>query len=416
MSTHERITVLHVDLDAFYASVEQRDNPELRGQPVVVGATEGRGVVAAASYEARRFGIRSAMSMAEARRRCPTLIACPPRFSAYREASELVHEVFESVTPNIEPIALDEAFLEIAGAVRSDAEIPELAMRIRRAIRTTTELPASIGAGTTKLIAKLASEAAKPDGVRIVEVGAELEFLAPLPVERLWGVGPATLTKLHDLGIGTVAQLRRLPTGALDGALGANLGAHLLALACNDDDRPVVPDRSAKSIGHEVTLPRDAFAMRDAQRIVSDLGDQVARRLRASETSARTVQLKVRFGDFETITRSTTFSFPVDGRAPIVDAAQRLLREVAVERGIRLLGVSVSQLAPTAVQETLALTSDARAVDDALVDSIRARFGPHALRRASDLSGLTDAALEQDPLVRENKRTPSDEGDGSAAF
>lgn len=416
MTQRERIGILHVDLDAFYASVEQRDNPSLRGKPVVVGATEGRGVVAAASYEARRFGVRSAMSMVQARRRCPELVVCPPRFAAYHEASEAVHEVFYSVTPLVEPIALDEAFLDVRGALRTDAQIPELAARIRADIRAATRLPASLGAGTSKLIAKLASEAAKPDGVRIVAVGDEQVFLDPLPVQALWGVGPATLNKLHDLGVTTVAQLRRLPSGALDGALGTNLGRHLLALANNVDDRPVVAERAAKSIGHEVTLAKDVATRVEARRIVRDLSEQVARRLRDAAMSARTVRLKVRFGDFHTIGRSHTFSFPIDGGDPLRDGALLLLEDVPVEQGVRLLGVSVSQLAPTAVQELLPFADSSGGAKDAVLDAIRARFGPAAVRRASDLPGLSDAALEQHPVVRENDRNPADEVDGNAAF
>ena len=378
-------TIMHVDLDAFFASVEQRDNPELRGKPVAVGTTAGRGVVTAASYEARRFGVRSAMSMVEAQRRCPALIVCPPRFAEYRVASGIVHEVFESVTPLVEPIALDEAFLDITGAVGRGRDAAVIGARVRSDIVARCGLTASVGLGTTKLIAKLASDDAKPDGMLLLEPDAELAFLREKPVERLWGVGPATLSKLHGLGIRTVAELAALTPDALMSALGASHGAHLAALARNEDDRPVVPDREAKSIGHETTLAHDIADLGDAQRIVRRLADDVAARVRRAGQSARTVQLKVRFADFRTITRSQTLAHGTDVTATIADAARHLLEEVPLSGGVRLLGVSVSHLAPTAVQGELAFAGSADPAQDAVMDAVRARFGSEALQRASEL-------------------------------
>lgn len=379
------LRIMHVDLDAFFASVEQRDNPALQGEPVAVGATSGRGVVAAASYEARRFGVHSAMAMAEALRRCPQLIVCPPRFDAYAHASEAVHEVFLSVTPLVEPVALDEAFLDIHGAVRSDDEVPALAARIRRDIADAVDLAASVGVGTTKLIAKLASDDAKPDGVLIVDPGDERTYLEPLPAERLWGIGPATLDTLHRLGIVTVGQLAHLPVDALVGVLGERHGAHLAALARNNDPRVVEPDREAKSIGKETTFPSDISDPTEAVRVVRGLAERVAERLRRAGQSARTVTLKARYGDFRTITRSRTLPHATDVTSAITQTAQDLLADVSLHEGVRLLGVSVALLAPTAVQGELPFVGVGDPAHDAVVDAVRARFGASSLQRASDL-------------------------------
>lgn len=379
------LRIMHVDLDAFFASVEQRDDPTLRGLPVAVGATNGRGVVAAASYEARRFGVRSAMPMAEALRRCPDLVVRSPRFDAYQEASRAVRTIFDAVTPLVEPISLDEAFLDIAGASPGDERVGDLAEAIRRDIAAEVGLTASCGVGTTKLIAKIASDVAKPDGVHIVRPADERAFLDPLPVERIWGVGPATLNRLHALGVRTVAQLAALPEDALVSALGTAHGAHLAAMARNDDPRPVVPDQEAKSIGHETTLSHDIRDRSDAERILRRLVDDVATRLRASGQSARTVQIKVRYGDFRTITRAHTMAHGTDVTGVLQAAAVQLLAAVEISGGVRLLGVSVSHLESTAVQDALPFAAVLDPAQDAVVDAVRARFGAGALRRASDL-------------------------------
>ena len=248
-------SILHVDLDAFYASVEQLDDPKLSGKPVVVGGLGPRGVVAAASYEARRFGVRSAMPMARARRACPDGVFLAPRFDAYRDASRAVMKILRSFTPLVEPIALDEAFLDVAGARRLHGTGPEIAVAIRGRVRDDTGLVASVGAASTKLLAKLASDLAKPDGLLVVEPGEELTFLHPLGVERLWGVGPATRRRLTELGVSTVGELAALPEEVLVGALGNAAGHHLHALAWNRDARPVEPEQVAKSVGHEETFP-----------------------------------------------------------------------------------------------------------------------------------------------------------------
>jgi DNA polymerase-4 len=382
-------SILHLDLDAFFASVEQLADPTIRGRPVVVGGLGNRGVVAAASYEARRFGIHSAMPMARARRACPDAVFLSPRFDAYSDASDQVMAVLRDVTPLVEPISVDEAFLDVAGARRSLGTGPEIGALLRRRIRDETGLRASVGAATTKLLAKLASDMAKPDGMLVVEPGTELEFLHPLPVTRLWGVGPATRKRLDRWHVKTVGDLAELPEATLVRDLGASAGAHLHALAWNRDDRAVEPDRVLKSIGHEETFAQDRTDLDGLERDALRMADAVATRLRGTEKTARTIQLKVRFSDFRTITRSHTLPTPTDLAAEIGDTARTLLRAVNLDEGIRLLGVSVQQLEDgVAVQGRLELdgpspvTEDRRALEDAM-ESVRARFGPDAVGSAA---------------------------------
>jgi DNA polymerase-4 len=383
-------SILHLDLDAFFASVEQLADPALRGRPVVVGGLGNRGVVAAASYEARPFGIQSAMPMARARRACPHAVFLSPRFDAYSDASQQVMAVLRDVTPLVEPISLDEAFLDVAGAARSLGSGPEIGELLRRRIRDETGLTASVGAATTKLLAKLASDLAKPDGLLVVEPGSELEFLHPLPVTRLWGVGPATRRRLVAFGVESVGDLAQLPESALVRALGASAGSHLHALAWNRDDRAVEPDRVTKSIGHEETFAQDRTDLDGLERDALRMADAVASRLRSSSKTARTVQLKVRYADFRTITRSHTLPTPTDLALEIGDTARTLLRAVELEDGIRLLGVSVQQLDDgVAVQGRLEFddgavipSDDQRALEDAL-DSVRERFGSDAVGSAA---------------------------------
>ncbi len=274
-------SILHVDLDAFYASVEQRDDPTLAGRPVIVGGLGPRGVVAAASYEAREFGVYSATPMVRARRACPDGVFLAPRFDRYRDVSTDVMRILKSYTPLVEPISLDEAFLDVAGARRVLGTGPELAVAIREQVRADTRLTISVGVATTKLLAKLASDLAKPDGLLVVEPGTELEFLHPLPVRRLWGVGPATERKLAALGVQTVGELAAIPEDTLVRALGNASGRHLHALAWNRDERPVVPDQEVKSIGHEETFPSDLHDHAALDHRVVGLADGVASRLRA---------------------------------------------------------------------------------------------------------------------------------------
>ncbi len=392
--------MLHVDLDAFYASVEQRERPELRGRPVVVGGLGSRGVVAAASYEARRFGIHSAMPMARARRVCPDAAFVSPRLDLYSAVSRNVMEIFREATPAVEPLSLDEAFLDVSGATRLLGTGPEIAESLRARIRGELELAASVGVASTKMLAKIASDLAKPDGLLVVDPGSELEFLHPLPVRRLWGVGPATAARLGRYGVVTVGDLARIPEATLVGALGQASGRHLHALAWNRDDRAVEPSREMKSVSHEETFPTDRNDREGLEREVLRMADRVAARLRAAGTRARTVGIKVRFGDFTTITRAHTLTHPTDEGSVFADSARGLLRGVDLGEGIRLLGVAASQFdaadAEVVVQGELALDPPSdepgagrdRSALQALertVDAVRDRFGRDAVGRAGQV-------------------------------
>ena len=381
--------ILHVDLDAFYASVEQRADPSLRGRPVIVGGLGPRGVVAAASYEARRYGVHSATPMTRARRACPDGVFLAPRFDAYREASTSVMGILRDVTPLVEAIALDEAFLDTTGATRRLGTGREIAAALRARIRAETDLTASVGVGTTKLIAKLASDLAKPDGLLVVEPGTELAFLAPLEVTRLWGVGPATRRRLERLGVRTVGDLATIPEDALQRALGRASGTQLYALARNEDERPVEPHRAAKSIGHEETFPTDVVDRATLEADVDRFAERVATRLREVGVVARTVVLKVRYGDFRTITRSRTVPEPTDLADELAAVGRELLRGVDLRGGLRLLGLSAQQLAAGADTQPRLPLGDAPGPDRAArgdleraVDDVRRRFGDDAVRRA----------------------------------
>jgi DNA polymerase-4 len=399
-------TVLHVDLDAFYASVEQLDDPALRGRPVVVAGLGGRGVVAASSYEARAYGIYSAMPTAYARRLCPDAVFVAPRFDAYQERSAAVMGILHDVTPLVEPISLDEAFLDVTGALRRSGDGPTIAAGIRSRVLAETGLVISVGVAPTKLLAKLASDLAKPDGMLVVAPGEELAFLHPLPVQGLWGVGPATHRRLERLGVVTVGDLARVPVSVLEGAVGKAHGRHLAALARNDDTRPVEPDREVKSVGHEETFPAD---VRDRERLTRELrrmSDLVGGRLRTSGRSARTVHVKAKYGDFRLITRAHTLTRPTNLGADIAATAVALLDRVDIDPGLRLLGVSVSGFETPGPEQltldSLAETGDGvaagrpgdasrAAVDpettralELTLDAVRARFGIEAVGRAAN--------------------------------
>jgi DNA polymerase IV len=381
-------TILHVDLDAFYASVEVLDNPQLRGKPVLVGGTGPRGVVAAASYEARRFGVHSAMPMGRARRLCPQAVVLPPRFDVYAAKSRAVHEIFATFTPVIEPIALDEAFLDVTGALRLLGTGTEIGAAIRARVRAETGLTASVGIAPNKLLAKLASDDAKPDGMLVVEPGGELAFLHPHPVGRLWGVGPATLARLERFGVETIGDLAALPEASLVDALGRAHGHQLHELACGRDDRPVEPDRETKSIGQEETFPRDVADRETLGREVRRMAERVGTRLREHDLAGRTVTLKVRFPDFRTITRSATLPEPFAVSSEIARLALALLDKVDTAGGVRLLGVSVSNLtAGAAHQASLFGEGESPAADppaiQSVVDAVRARFGSDAVGTAA---------------------------------
>jgi DNA polymerase-4 len=380
-------TILHVDMDAFYVSVELLRRPELRGQPVVVGGAGNRGVVAAASYEARAFGIHSAMPSTRARRLCPHAVFLPGDHAHYGEVSGRVMAIFRSFTPLVEPISLDEAFLDVTGARRLHGDGPTIARAIRGRVLDAEGLTCSVGVASTKFIAKLASEAAKPRatptgpapglGVKVVEPGAELRFLHPLPASALWGVGPATLARLERFGVRTVGDIAALPIDALVSSLGKANGEHLHLLAAGVDERDVVPDQAPKSIGHEETFAHDHHRLDTLSREAVRMADAVAGRLRNHDLAGRTVSLKVRFHDFRTITRSTTFPAPVDDTATITRAAKLLLEQIDPTPGVRLLGVTVSALAAAGGRQLSLDDLTTRSWDEAsgAVDAIRQRFG-----------------------------------------
>jgi DNA polymerase IV len=349
-------SVLHVDLDAFFAAVEQRDKPSLRGRPVIVGGLGPRGVVSTASYEARRYGVRSAMSMAEARSRCPHAAFLAGRFHAYRHASEIVMAALSELSPLVEPLSLDEAFVDLAAADAyrdlSPAGVRLLATTLRRTIAHRTGLTASVGAATSKLLAKIASEQAKPDGLVVVEPGAERTVLHPLPIRALPGIGPATAERLARLGVRTVGELAAVTVDELTGLLGEAHGRSLYRLARAQDDRPVSSERESKSVSVEDTFDRDITDRALLGALADRMSARVATRLSASGLSGRTVTLKVRLHDFTTLTRSATLPGPTDDARVISRVAIRLLDEIDTTGGIRLLGIGVSGLADW-VQEDL---------------------------------------------------------------
>jgi DNA polymerase IV len=392
-------TVLHADLDAFYASVEQRDRPALRGRPVIVGG----GVVLAASYEARRVGVGSGMGGREAKRRCPNAIVVAARFEAYSEASDAVFEIFRSLTPLVEPLSVDEAFLDVSGAGRLFGPPTDIARRLRWRVRTEVGLPLSVGVATTKHLAKVASAQAKPDGVIVVEAGEELSFLHPLPVEVLWGVGPVTAERLHALGARTVGDLATMPASLFGGGAVAR---HLRALAWNRDPRAIDTGRRDRTIGSQRALGLRTRTLGDAHQMVLAIADRVAARLRKAERLARTVTITIRFHDFTRVTRSHTFTEPTDQSRLFGPAATELVQSVLAApaatddgrtvldaQGISLLAVRLSGLCRAdAIQLGLQFhKSNAARELDAAVDAARDRFGAQAVTRlatARDSGGL----------------------------
>jgi DNA polymerase-4 len=399
----ERRVILHVDMDAFFVSVELRRRPDLVGQPVVVGGIGPRGVVAAASYEARRYGVRSALPSVTAKRLCPDAVFLPGDHDLYASVSADVNRIFTSFTPLVEPLSLDEAFLDVSGGLRLHGRGVVIAQSIRDRVWDELQLRCSVGVAPNKFLAKLASVAAKPvasaDGVRegkgVVEVlpGQELSFLHPLPVQALWGVGPATLQRLQSLGVHTVADLADLDEAGLVACVGAAHGRHLYQLAWGVDDRPVEVDREMKSIGHEETFAADRHTHGELVRELVRLSDDVAARLRAHGGAARTLTLKVRFAGFETITRSVTVGGGVSTSHAIVAAVQPLLKAIDASPGVRLLGVSASNFTSGSHQLSLDELFDDGLDDEhqwllaeETVDAIRKRFGTTAIGPASAVS------------------------------
>jgi DNA polymerase-4 len=378
--------ILHLDLDAFYASVEQLDDPGLRGRPVIVGGTSGRGVVCAASYEARRFGVRSAMPTAEARRRCPDGIFLPPRFDRYGELSRAVFGVYRRYTPLVEPLSLDEAFLDVTASRALHGEPDAIAAAVKREVRAGTGLTVSAGVADCKMAAKIASDLGKPDGLVAVPPGTTARFLAPLPVARLWGVGHVTEQALRALGIATIGELARFPEQVLVERFGSQ-GAHMRALARGDDPRPVVPDEEAKSIGAEDTFERD---LSGEEALLPQLLDQcvrVARRLREAGLRGRTITLKVKYADFEQVTRRSTLPVGTDDGAELYRAIREDLSRADLSRAVRLTGVTVSGFEEGPAQ--LGLFGSAgpadgrRAALNAAMDALADRFGEGAVKPAT---------------------------------
>jgi DNA polymerase IV len=376
--------ILHVDLDAFYASVEVQKDPSLAGRPVVVGGSGSRGVVMSASYEARRFGIRSAIPAVRARRLCPDVVFLPPDFEAYRAHSNRFREILLSVTPLVEPIALDEAFLDVAGAVRLFGAPPQMGERIRLEVRSEIGVTCSVGVAPTKLVAKLASRAAKPDGIVHVRAEELSSFLDPLPARALWGVGEKTMEVLDRLGVKTVGDLARTPPAVLGRLIGEQHSRDLQTLATGVDPRVVVPYEAPKSIGHEETFDADLDAEEDLLREILSLSHRVAARLREDGYRARTVVLKIRLANFTTLTRSRTLPDATDVGADVHEVAVELYRALpGARRRVRLLGVQATGLVPAGAEQLALLRGERWGDVERAVDRIERRFGRGAAMPAS---------------------------------
>ena len=379
---HREATILHADLDSFYASVEQRDAPHLRGRPVIVGA----GVVLAASYEAKAFGVQGAMGGAQARRLCPWAIVVKPRMAAYAEASKAVFEVFEDTTPLVEGLSIDEAFLDVGGLRRLSGTPHDIAVRLRSQVLERVGLPITVGVARTKFLAKVASGVAKPDGLLVVPPDHELDFLHPLAVERLWGVGPVTAGKLRSRGITTVGEVARLPQGALVSMLGLASGRHLHALAHNYDPRPVQVGRRRRSMGSQRALGRSYTSPADVDATAVALVDRVTRRMRDAGRVGRTVVLRLRFDDFSRVTRSHTMPRATAHTRAILAAVRELVATalpLIERRGITLVGIAVTNLDDSgAVQLPLPFDGLVAGALDTALDDVRQRFGSASVTRA----------------------------------
>jgi DNA polymerase IV len=386
-------TILHADIDSFYASVEQRDDPTLRGRPVIVGA----GVVLAASYEAKAFGVRTAMGGRLARRLCPRAVVVSPRMSAYTEASKAVYRVFDDIAPLVEGLSIDEAFLDVRGMRRLAGSPAEIAARLRREVRRRVGLPITVGVARTKFLAKVASGVAKPDGLLVVPPERELTFLHALPVERLWGVGEVTAAKLHHVGIATVGEVAAMSESALVSIVGLAAGRQLHALAHNRDPRRVQPRRRRRSIGAQCALGRRRRSPAEVDAVLLGLVDRVTRRMRAAARIGRTVVLRLRFDDFSRATRSCTLDEATAETQTIMDTARGLLAAATPmieRRGLTLVGVAVTNLENDApVQLALPLERRCTIAVDLAIDEIRERFGLSAITRAVLLGRDTGFAM-----------------------
>ena len=383
--------ILHVDMDAFYASVEQRDRPALRGRPVIVGGDpQRRGVVSAASYEARKFGVHSAMPSSQAVRLCPDGVFLPGNMERYAEVSGQIREIFHRYTPLVEPLSLDEAFLDVTGSEGLFGPADEIAKRIRSDIRTELNLTASAGVAVNKYLAKIASDLEKPDGLVIVAPSQEEAFLDPLPVERIWGVGKVSAQVFRRLGIATIGELRRRSVEQLQVHFGETSANHLWQLARGIDDRSVVTDHQAKSISHETTFAEDIDDQEILTAVLLDLTDLVARRVRRHGFRARTVHLKVRFSDFQTLTRSQTLRESSDVTRDFFEAARDMLDHKLPKplRPVRLIGIGTSGFGSSGERQTLLFDADRDEREsslDRVSDQIKDRFGKGALKRGTSL-------------------------------
>jgi len=402
-------TILHVDMDAFFASVEVRARPELRGRPVIVGGGP-RGVVTSATYEARRFGVRSAMPIGQARARCPQAVFVPVDHPTYRRVSAEIMEIFRSVTPLVAPLSLDEAFLDVAGARRRLGSPVEIATALRARVAAEQRLTCSVGVAPSMFVAKIASARAKPDGMFVVEPGGVLDFLHPLPVSALWGVGARTEERLRALGLRTIGDIAQADPATLRYQLGEAAGAHLHELANGVDERTVVPGRREISISAEETFPRDVTDPARLARELLRLADRVATRLRGRAEQARTISIKVRYSDFTTLTRARTPSAPTDETQAVFGICQELLASLGEPaRAVRLLGVRAERLVPAGQgshQLAFDETPSSWRVVDAAVDGARRRFGSASITPAS-LLGRAESDL---PAAGTDRSTPTQQG------
>ncbi|MBK6514862.1 MAG: DNA polymerase IV [Polyangiaceae bacterium] len=390
--------ILHVDMDAFYASIEQHDDPSLRGRPVIVGGRSPRAVVCTASYEARPFGVKSAMPMGEAVRRCPAGVVIPPRMSRYAEVSEQVMDVLRGYSPLVEALSLDEAFIDVTASRALFGDGPEIARRMRDDIRDATGLSASAGVASSKFVAKVASDIQKPDGLTVVERGAEERFLAPLPIERMWGVGPKTAASLRRVGVTTIADLARASPEALSRAMGSSWGQTVVELARGIDPRPVVPSREAVSLGAEDTFERDLTRVEDLERAILRQAARVAARLAFKKLVCRVVTLKLKLHDHTLITRRTTLLAPAQDTVTLHRAACELLERAAPGgRGVRLTGVQASGLVRESEEQRPLFAdreSERRRRLERTLLGVRSRFGDDSVVQAGALpDGVTKSAL-----------------------
>jgi DNA polymerase IV len=388
-------SIIHLDMDAFYPAVEVRDHPELRGKPVIVGGGRERGVVSSASYEARQFGIHSAQPMATAMRLCPHGVFLPVRMGRYREVSRQVFDIFHQFTPLVEPLSIDEAFLDVTGLERLEGRPREIAQKIRARVLEETGLTVSAGVAPSKFVAKIASDLDKPDGLTVVPPDRVRDFLDPLPVHKMWGVGKVTQEVLSRLGVRTFLDLRQMPAGLLERRLGKR-GRAMHRLAMGMDDRPVEPEQEAKSIGHEETFARDILDLKSARKEVLSLSGRVARRMRREGVRGMVISLKITYADFTLTTRAITLPQPVDDSAEIYAAACGLLQKTGVGRlPVRLIGVSLSRFSPAKNETQLELFGEnkdslKRKELNTAIDAICEKFGDRGIQPATLLTRVCE--------------------------